>query len=222
MAVKKDIEINFCKFSFNRKQSCCNTMIDFIDSPLAAYILIPFLICLARVIDVTLGTLRIILISKGYKRIAPILGFFEILIWLLAIGQVMQNLTNVINYFAYAFGFALGNYIGVIIEQKLALGMEVVQIITQRDASELINFLKENNFGVTIVEAKGSTGDVHLIFTVIKRASLKTVINGIKHFNPKAFYLVEDIRFVSEGVFPSKTIWWKRKSTALVGARKGK
>jgi len=197
-------------------------MIDFTNTPIAAYILIPILICLARVMDVTLGTLRIILISKGFKNIAPILGFFEILIWLLAIGQVMQNLTNVINYFAYAFGFALGNYIGVIIEQKIALGMVVVQIITQRDASDLIKFLKDNNFGVTVVEAEGSTGNVHLIFTVIKRASLKTVINSIKHFNPKAFYLVEDIRFVSEGVFPAKTIRRKRKFTALVGARKGK
>ncbi len=89
-------------------------MFEITQSPYFTYIIIPLLICLARIIDVSLGTVRIILVSKGAKIIAPILGFFEVLIWLIAIGQVMQNLTNVMNYFAYAFGFAIGNYIGIL------------------------------------------------------------------------------------------------------------
>lgn len=197
-------------------------MNDFIQSPYFAYIIIPLLICLARIVDVSLGTLRIILVSKGAKRIAPVLGFFEILIWLLAIGQVMQNLNNIINYFAYALGFALGNYIGIIIEKKLAMGMVVVQVITRRDASELINFLRLADFGLTVIEAKGGTGPVHIIFTVTKRSNLPYVIKTIKRFNPKAFYSIEDIRFVSEAIFPAKKFWWKSKFTSLIGARKAK
>jgi uncharacterized protein YebE (UPF0316 family) len=197
-------------------------MNDFIQSPYFAYVIIPLLICLARIVDVSLGTLRIILVSKGAKRIAPVLGFFEILIWLLAIGQVMQNLTNIMNYFAYALGFAIGNYIGIIIEQKLAMGMVVVQVITRRNASELINFLRLADFGLTVIEANGGTGPVHIIFTVTKRSNLPHVIETIKNYNPKAFYSIEDIRFVSDTISTAKTFWLKSKFTALVGARKAK
>ena len=197
-------------------------MNDFTQSSYFIYVIIPLLICLARIVDVSLGTLRIILVSKGAKRIAPILGFFEILIWLLAIGQVMQNLTHIANYFAYALGFAFGNYIGIFIEQKLAMGTVVVQIITRRDASVLINFLRLADFSVTVIEANGGTGTVHIIFTVTKRSNLPYVIENIKNFNPKAFYSVEDIRFVSGAVFSANTSWWKSKFTALIGARKAK
>jgi len=197
-------------------------MHEFTQSPYFTYIFIPLLICLARIVDVSLGTLRIILVSKGMKKVAPFLGFFEILIWLLAIGQVMQNLTNFVNYIAYALGFALGNYIGIIIEQKIAIGMVVVQVITRRDASELIEFLRNSEFGLTVIEANGEHGPVHIIFTVIKRSNLPIVIAHIKNFNPRAFYSVEDIRFVSEALFPAKKLWWKSKITALIGARKAK
>ena len=93
-------------------------MHDFVNSPVFTWVVVPLLICLARIIDVSLGTLRIILVSRGMKVVAPILGFFEIFIWLLAIGQIMHNLTNIVNYFAYAFGFSIGNYIGIILEKR--------------------------------------------------------------------------------------------------------
>lgn len=197
-------------------------MNDLTQSPYFIYIIIPLLICLARIVDVSLGTLRIILVSKGVKKIAPILGFFEILIWLLAIGQVMQNLTNITNYFAYALGFAIGNYIGILIEQKLAMGMVVVQVITRHDASELINILRLADFGLTEIEAKGGTGPVQIIHTVTKRSNLPYVIEMIKNYNPNAFYSVEDIRFVSDASYPAKSFWGKFKFTALIGARKAK
>lgn len=197
-------------------------MMELNQSPYFTYLIIPLLICLARIIDVSLGTVRIILVSKGAKKIAPILGFFEILIWLVAIGQVMQNLTNIVNYFAYALGFALGNYIGIIIEQKLAIGIVVVRIITVAAASELIDYLKSANFGVTVIDAEGTSGSVHLIYTVIKRSSLPIIIGHIKKFNPKAFYSIEDVRFVSEGQFPKNTFHQKLEFNALTGARKAK
>lgn len=197
-------------------------MSDFLHSPYFTYLVIPILICLARIIDVTIGTVRIILVSKGAKKIAPLLGFFEVLIWLIAIGQVMQNLNNVVNYFAYAAGFAIGNYIGIMIENKLAIGMVVVRIITAADASKLIQFIKSENLGVTSIKAEGASGPVHLIFTVIKRSSLSKVIGKIKIFNPKAFYSIEDVRFVSEGVFPEKDFSWKSMFSTVHGSRKTK
>jgi len=104
---------------------------------------IPLLICLARITDVSIGTMRIIFVAKGLKYLAPILGFFEISIWLLAITQVMANLNSPLNFLAYALGFSLGNYLGMYIENRLAIGMVVIRIITKRDANQLINVLME-------------------------------------------------------------------------------
>ena len=172
-------------------------MNDFFESWQFTYILVPILIAIAKIIDVSLGTLRIILISKGAKKLVPLLGFVEVLIWIVTIGQVMKNLTNPVNYIAYALGFAMGNYVGILIEQKLALGSVLIRVITRRDASELITYLQSNDFGVTVIPAEGSLGPVHLIFTVIKRSNLNKVVEIIKKFNPKAFYSIEDIRYVS-------------------------
>ncbi len=165
-------------------------------------VIMPLLIFLARISDVSIGTIRIIMVSKGNRRIAPILGFFEVLIWIIAISRIMQNLDNWVNYIAYAAGFATGNYVGMRLEEKLALGMLLVRVITQRDASRLISSLHEQGFGATSVEADGSKEKVHVIYTIIKRSDMERVIGIINHFNPKAFYSVEDVRYVREGAFP--------------------
>jgi uncharacterized protein YebE (UPF0316 family) len=173
-------------------------MQDFFSTWYFSYLVVPLLIVIAKIIDVSLGTIRIILVSKGSRSLAPILGFFEVLIWIVAIGQVMQNLTNPVNYIAYALGFALGNYVGVLIEHKLALGQVIVRVITKMDASELIEVLISKNFGVTVVDATGAKGPVHMIFTVIKRSQISNAVAIIKEHNPNAFYSIEDIRYVSE------------------------
>ncbi|MDR2635402.1 MAG: DUF5698 domain-containing protein, partial [Campylobacteraceae bacterium] len=98
---------------------------------------IPLLICLARITDVTIGTMRIIFLSKGMKYLAPVLGFIEICIWLTAITQVMANLTHISNFFAYALGYSIGNFLGIFIEGKLAIGTVVVRIITKKDSRAL-------------------------------------------------------------------------------------
>jgi uncharacterized protein YebE (UPF0316 family) len=169
-----------------------------------SWVVLPFLIFLARICDVTVGTIRIICVSRGQKFYASLLGFFEVLIWLVAIGQIMKNLNNVACYIAYASGFAMGNFIGITLEEKLAMGILMVRIITPVKGTDLINHLKEAGYGVTSVDAKGTLGPVSLIYTVIKRSALYNVIQEINRFNPKAFYSVEDIRSVNQGVFPSK------------------
>jgi uncharacterized protein YebE (UPF0316 family) len=164
---------------------------------LLQYIIIPALICLARVCDVTLGTIRIITLSKGMKFLATGLAFFEIIIWLFAIGQIMQNLTNIANYIAYAVGFAVGNYFGIYIEEKLSFGIVVLRIITKKRGEDLIAVLKNNGYGVTSIKADGAYGPVDVIFTIIKRKEYKTVVEIIKKFNPKAIYTVEEVKFAN-------------------------
>ncbi|MCR4404045.1 MAG: DUF2179 domain-containing protein [Candidatus Acetothermia bacterium] len=196
--------------------------LSFLDSGTVAWVL-PLFIFLARIVDVSMGTVRVIFIARGLKLLAPLLGFVEVLVWLLAIGQIMQNLTNFVSYLAYASGFALGTFVGIIIEDKLSLGLVLFRIITQREAEELIEWLKSEHYGVTVVPAQGAKGPVRIIFTVVKRRDIPAVAAKIQEFNPHAFYSVEDVRFVSEGVFPLPRARSQRLSHRLLKlARKGK
>ncbi len=174
----------------------------FIESPVFSWVVLPLLIFIARVLDVSLGTVRIILISRGKKYLSPFLGFVEVMIWLLAIRQIIFNLSNWACYFAFAGGFAMGNFVGIYIEEKIAMGTQVIRIITRMEATDLIGSLQQKGYGVTVVDAMGTTGKVNVIFTIINRRDQDKVIELIKKFNPKAFYSVEDIRSVKEGVFP--------------------
>lgn len=185
----------------------------FINTDLFTYVVLPLLIFMARIMDVTIGTLRIVFISKGHKVIAPLLGFFEVLIWIFAIGKIMQNLDNWVCYVAYAGGFATGNYVGLKLEEKLAIGFEVVRIITRKDANKLIQALHAEGYGTTSVEALGKSGIVHLVFMIIKRNNIKRIVSIINQFNPNAFYTIEDARTVHSGIFPievKKTAQYRR------------
>jgi uncharacterized protein YebE (UPF0316 family) len=174
---------------------------------LYTWVILPVLIFIARVLDVSLGTVRVIFVSKGLKYLAPVVGFFEIIIWLLAIGQIMANLTNPACYIAYAGGFATGNYFGIIIAEKLSLGVVLLRVVTQKDANELVQSLSSAEYGVTSIDGQGVHGNVKIIFTIVPRKEITRVIELVKKFNPKAFYTIEDINFVEEGIFPLKKSW---------------
>lgn len=169
-----------------------------------AYVILPIMIFCARICDVTMGTIRVIFISKGIRYLAPVIGFFEVIIWLLAIGQVMNNLTNIVSYIAYGAGFATGTFIGMYIEEKISIGLTSVRIITKEDPMELMQYLRSHNYGVTSVDGEGGTGRVKMIFTIIRRQDLGHVVSIIKEFHPNAFYSVEEVKSVAEGVFPDK------------------
>lgn len=193
------------------------------ESELYSYLILPLLIFFARILDVSIGTLRIIFVSKGKKNIAPMLGFFEVLIWIIAIGEIMQNLDNYINYIAYALGFATGNYVGILIEEKLAIGIVGIRIITKRNADELLSALADSGYGITHIDAHGSKEEVSIIYSSIKREQLPQIINIIKTYNPKAFYTVEDIKFVKEGFFKENLSTFKLRSAVTFRPfRKGK
>ena len=195
-----------------------------INSDIYTWVILPVLIFLARVADVSVGTLRIAFISRGQKLIVPFLGFLEVIIWLLAIQQIFKNLNNVACYIGYASGFASGNFVGIWLEGKLALGAQVLRIITRKDATALINHLKSSGYGVTTVDGEGASGPVKIIFIILKRKDLLTLENLIKTYNPKAFYSVEDVRLAKEGIFPEEKNWFGAvfKLPQLKWDRKGK
>lgn len=174
------------------------------NSEIFKWVILPLLIFMARILDVSLGTIRIVFVSRGLKYFAPLVGFFEVIIWLLAIRVIMQNLNNVVCYIAYGAGFAMGTFIGIIIEKKLAIGRSILRIITQKDATALIDHLRSEGYGVTNLDAQGSKGLVHVIYTILRRHDYEKIAEAIQRFNPKAFYTVEDVNLASEGIFPLK------------------
>lgn len=165
------------------------------------WILLPILIFLARLCDVTLATLRNIFISRGFRGIVPFVGFFEVLIWLFAMKQVMVRADNAACYLAWATGFATGTYLGMRIEERLALGKQVIRIITNQNSENLIHALKEARHGVTIVDAQGAKGPVKMIFSIVRRKNLQQVVELIETLQPNAFYSIEDVRNAHLGVF---------------------
>jgi len=174
----------------------------FTDSPWSLYVIMPALIFLARIVDVSIGTVRIIYLTRSQKILAPLTGFFEALIWLLAIGQIIQNIDNIPAYLAFAGGFAVGNYTGLIIEERLAVGNVIVRVIIQQEAKSFLEHLKMKGYRFTCLHGHGARDNVKVIFTVIKRGDLEEFISLVETFNPKAFYTVEDVRAAREGAHP--------------------
>ena len=168
------------------------------------WLILPLIIFLSRICDVTLGTLRHVMMARGQKNITPILGFFEVLIWIVVVSQIMKQANNFACYIAWAGGFAMGNYIGLLIEERIALGLQIIRIITNQQCTELITKLQDANHGTTVVEAQGAKGAVKIILMVVKRKNIDSIITIIRQYNPDAFYSIEYIRDVSRGVFSKK------------------
>lgn len=163
---------------------------------------LPALIFFAEMCVVTISTIRTIFVARGYRYLAPLLGFCEITIWLFAISQVMQHLGNVWCFLAFATGFTTGNFLGILIEKKLAMGLAQVSIYLAEDSGNLVERLRADNFGVTCVTGTGAQGPVQIVLTVVKRRQLKQVLSLVERTRPGAFYAVDDVTSVSEGIFP--------------------
>ncbi len=173
-------------------------MFDFLDSyPW----LLPIIIFFGRICDVTLGTLRIIFVSKGEKNKAPIVGFVEVFIWVVVISQVFSHANDIITYIAYAGGYAAGNYVGILVENKIAFGYQLFRVYTKKNGHELALMLNKNGFGSTYIRGEGAISEVGIIETVVSRKGEKRVVAIINEFDPDAFYLVEDIRSKQKGIF---------------------
>ncbi len=177
--------------------------------------LLPLLIFVAEVCVVTICTVRIIVLSRGMKVMAAALGSVEITIWLFAIGQIMRNLSNPLCYLAFAGGFTLGNYLGVVIEERLALGTILVRLITPHNPAMLIEHLRRQEYGVTTLPAAGANGPVNVVLTVVPRKELKAVTDLLHAFDATAFYSVDGLHKARHGIFPSARRWLRGSPPAL-------
>ncbi len=176
-------------------------MEEFISSEFFKWGVMPLIIFAARIIDVSLGTTRIIMVSKGHKQLAMIIGFFEVILWLVVAGQVLQSVDNIVYILAYAGGFAAGSYIGITLDEKMAMGKISVRMITSKDPAPFLELLTENGFGYTYFDAKGSRGPAYLVYSIMHRKKYKEYEILAKQFDPKSFVAVEDTKAVREGIF---------------------
>lgn len=179
------------------------TILNFLtsDAPVFTWVILPLLIFCARIFDQSVGTLRMIFVAKGFKKWAPVFAFFESLIWLLAIGEIMKHLDNPVCFIAYAGGYAMGNYVGMLLDEKMSIGNVIIRVMLKSEAADLIIRLRELNYGITIMNAEGATGKVKVILSIIKRKDLVEFINVLNQYNPQTFYTIEEVRSVNEGVF---------------------
>ncbi|MFH1875229.1 MAG: DUF5698 domain-containing protein [Pseudomonadota bacterium] len=168
-------------------------------------------IFVARILDVSIGTIRIIYVTKGKRYQATILGFFEVLIWIIAINQVMNHTNSWVDFVAYAGGFAIGNFVGITIEDKLAFGKLAIQLITQNETTLLMSKLKEAGFGVTQIEGMGVKTKVIILVVMLNRKRLPEIVKIIDEYAPNTFYAISDVQNTKSGVFP---VAHSRKTTA--------
>lgn len=196
---------------------------DFMGTDLFAFVILPLMIFFMRITDVSIGTIRIIFLTRGNKLITPILGFFEVFVWVIAISNIIQHLDNWLCYVAYAGGFATGNFVGMLIEERLAIGISLIRVIARREIEGLSEALNERGFGTTTVDARGKFDDVNIIYVIVKRKDIEASIALIKKFNPNAFYTIEDIKYVSQPILPpQRNVIRRRRFYLFNGWRKGK
>ncbi len=161
----------------------------------------PAFIFAARVVDVSIGTLRTIYLVRGSRVLAPLLGFFEVTIWVLAISGVLIHLDRWYNILAYGAGFATGNAVGLFLEQKLAIGMQAVLLISRSSSAAVAGGLRLAGYPVTEVKGSGLSGAVSLSFVVVPRREVPMVIRCARSVDTEVFCTVEDIRSANVHVY---------------------
>jgi uncharacterized protein YebE (UPF0316 family) len=180
-----------------------------ISEEIFAYVILPLLIFLARIIDVSINTIRIIYVLGGRRLTATLLGFVESFVWLMAIRQIFQHLDNWASYIAYPAGFAMGIFVGMMIEERIAYGKVIVRIITRKEIDQLKEYLSTQSHRFTILKALGPDGDESVIFAVLERERLEELTTKLKEILPTAFYTVEKVNRASESgaVVQESTRW---------------
>ena len=161
------------------------------------------LIFFARLADVSLATFRMIMVIRGKRIIAACIGFVEATIYILAVGKVLSAMNNPLNILAYALDFDTGKYVGIFLEEKMALGSIIVQVILEHEVTELVEKLRDNGFGVTVVEGCGKEGIRHLLNVTLQRKNLSKLYNVIDNHDKNAFVTVTDARAIRGGYFSS-------------------
>lgn len=160
----------------------------------------PILIFALRICDVSLSVVRTLLAVRNARMLVPLIGFFEVLIWIFAAGSAIRNLESGWHVLAYAGGFASGNFVGLWMEEKLAFGLASVRIISKHAGVELAEALRALGFGVTEFGAQGRQGNVEVVYTVLRRRHIPEVLDEVNRWDPEAFVTVEEPRLIRRGV----------------------
>ena len=166
-------------------------------------ILWSILIFLARMMDVSMGTMRTILIIRGRRGIAAITAFFEIIIWVLAVSRVITQLDQWYYLLAFAFGFAGGNFLGSYIEEKIAMGYSFAYVVPTNKRSTLAMTLREHGFGVTVVKGEGLKGPEFVYNVVLKRRDTRRFLKTLAANDKSAFYTIMDVHSLHGGYMRS-------------------
>ena len=163
-----------------------------------------FLIFAARVLDMSIATIRLLLLVRGKRFQAAVIGFFEVLIYILALNMVVNNLDNIFNLLVYSLGFAAGNYVGSYVEEKMALGHATVQVIPKEKDEDMAAELRKLGYGVTVVTGSGREGPRRILIITIKRKSLPELMRVIDELDRDSFVTVMDTQFIHGGFWEKK------------------
>ena len=152
------------------------------------------IIIVARICDVSMGTLRVAFIARGRKYLAAACGFAEVFIWIVVVSRILSAERNFIAYAAYALGFACGTLVGMFIEERLAVGWSLVRVITHKPVGDFMQQLSAAGFGVTQQDAQGARGPVQVLVILMPRRRLSQFQPLLQAFDPAGFYTIEDVR----------------------------
>jgi len=156
-----------------------------------------------RILGVALGTLRILLTSRGMEVRSAVLGFVESFIYVIGIGVVVQDLTNVTMMLSYCLGFSAGNVLGIRLERRMALGYVSLRVISRQHASAIAEMLRQHGQGATLSHGEGRDGSVGIVTAVVARKNTREAMRLVQKQDPSAFLVVDEARAVSRGWLPS-------------------
>ena len=162
-----------------------------------------FFIFFARILDVSLSTVRILMLTRGKRALAAFLGFFEVSIYITALGQVVENLDNPWKILAYALGFSSGTLVGGFLEEKVAIGFAFIELIPKNRGPELVTALRDEKFGVTVIKGEGRTGPRSILNVLLRRKDLPRFKAVVDLVDPDAFYTILDARSTKGGYISS-------------------
>ncbi len=171
-------------------------MLDFLAIPV---FLFPFVIFGLRVIDMSLDTIRVLFVIRGRRSLAWLLGFFQSALWVVAISSVLTNLGNLWNIIGYASGFATGNVVGMMIEERLAIGHMHMRIISSRRSSAIAEAIRQAGYAATELAGRGKDGTVGVIIASVRRRDVGRVEAEAERIDPEAFVSVGDVRPLHRG-----------------------
>jgi len=160
---------------------------------------LPIVIFLLRVTDMTLDTLRVLIVIRGLKAIAWILGFFQSAVWVIAVTSVLGNLGNAWNLIGYAAGFASGNVVGMLIEERVAIGHGHLRVISSTLGSAISEAIRSAGYAATEIAGRGKDGAVTLVVSSVRRRDIDRIQKEVARVDPEAFVAVEEIRPLHRG-----------------------